>query len=65
MILTSETILVTGGAGFIGSQVVDAFIASGNHAFVVDNLLVGKWENIHLSPSEGLAPTAASFRAQR
>jgi UDP-glucose 4-epimerase len=35
-------ILVTGGAGFIGSHVVDAFIAAGHHVAVVDNLSTGK-----------------------
>jgi UDP-glucose 4-epimerase len=40
-------ILVTGGAGFIGSHIVDAFIDSGHHVIVVDNLLTGKRENIH------------------
>jgi UDP-glucose 4-epimerase len=45
--LPSQTILVTGGAGFIGSHVVDTFIAAGHHVVVVDNLLTGKRENIH------------------
>jgi CDP-paratose 2-epimerase len=31
-------ILVTGGAGFIGSHVVEAFAARGHHAIVLDNL---------------------------
>ena len=34
-------ILVTGGAGFIGSHVVDAFLASGHDVAVVDNLTTG------------------------
>jgi UDP-glucose 4-epimerase len=45
--LRSETILVTGGAGFIGSHVVDALITAGHRVAVVDNLLTGKRENIH------------------
>lgn len=40
-------ILVTGGAGFIGSHIVDALIAGGHEAAVVDNLSSGKRENIH------------------
>jgi len=40
-------ILVTGGAGFIGSHVVDAFIAAGHHVAVVDSLVTGKRENLN------------------
>jgi len=40
-------ILVTGGAGFIGSNVVDAYIAAGHEVLVVDNLSSGKLENIN------------------
>ncbi len=40
-------ILVTGGAGFIGSHVVDAYIDAGHDVIVVDNLVTGKRENVH------------------
>ena len=40
-------ILVTGGAGFIGSHIVDAFIAGGHAVEVVDNLSNGKKENLN------------------
>ncbi len=40
-------ILVTGGAGFIGSNVVDAYIAAGHEVVVMDNLFTGKWQNIN------------------
>jgi UDP-glucose 4-epimerase len=40
-------ILVTGGAGFIGSNVVDGYIAGGHDVVVVDNLYTGKRENVH------------------
>jgi len=40
-------ILVTGGAGFIGSNVVDAYLAAGHEVVVMDNLFSGKWENIN------------------
>ncbi len=40
-------ILVTGGAGFIGSHVVDAYIAAGHHVAVVDNLATGRRENLN------------------
>jgi UDP-glucose 4-epimerase len=39
-------VLVTGGAGFIGSHVVDAIISLGYEAVVIDNLTTGKLDNI-------------------
>ena len=39
-------ILVTGGAGFIGSHVVDAFLAAGHEVAVVDNLTTGDARNL-------------------
>ncbi len=40
-------ILVTGGAGFIGSNVADAYIEAGHDVAVVDNLYSGKRENLN------------------
>jgi UDP-glucose 4-epimerase len=40
-------ILVTGGAGFVGSNLVDKLIARGDKVCVVDNLSTGKLENIN------------------
>ncbi len=40
-------ILVTGGAGFIGSHVVDAYIADGHDVAIVDDLSTGHRENLH------------------
>ena len=40
-------VLVTGGAGFIGSHVVDAFVAAGHDVIVVDDLSTGKRENLN------------------
>lgn len=40
-------ILVTGGAGFIGSHVVDAYIEAGHQVVVVDSLLTGRRENLN------------------
>jgi UDP-glucose 4-epimerase len=40
-------ILVTGGAGFIGSHLVDALIERGYQVIVIDNLSTGKKENIN------------------
>jgi UDP-glucose 4-epimerase len=38
--------VVTGGAGFIGSHVVDALVARGDEVFVLDNLVTGKREQV-------------------
>lgn len=40
-------ILVTGGAGFIGSNLVDRLILEGHHVVVVDNLSTGKLDNVN------------------
>ncbi|MBN8613369.1 MAG: SDR family NAD(P)-dependent oxidoreductase [Deltaproteobacteria bacterium] len=45
-------ILVTGGAGFIGSHVADAFLALGHEVVVIDDLSSGRRENV---------PSAARF----
>jgi UDP-glucose 4-epimerase len=41
------TILVTGGAGFIGSHVVDAYLQVGHRVIVVDDLSSGRRENVN------------------
>jgi UDP-glucose 4-epimerase len=46
-------VLVTGGAGFIGSHVADVFLENGWEVTIVDDLSSGKQENV---------PSAAEFR---
>src|SRR4051812_43752898 len=39
-------VLITGGAGFIGSHLCDFFITKGHSVLVMDNLLTGSRNNI-------------------
>ena len=39
-------ILVTGGAGFIGSHIAERLLARGHEVAIVDNLSSGKRENV-------------------
>jgi UDP-glucose 4-epimerase len=40
-------IVVTGGAGFIGSHVVELYVSRGHEVLIVDSLVTGKRENLH------------------
>lgn len=44
-------IMVTGGAGFIGSHVTDAYIQAGHDVAVVDNLATGSRDNLNAQAS--------------
>ena len=41
-----KKILITGGAGFIGSTIADAFVAAGWDVAILDNLSSGRRENV-------------------
>jgi UDP-glucose 4-epimerase len=63
-------VLVTGGAGFIGSHVVDAFVAAGHSVAIVDNLSTGS--AAYLNPKARLHVTdlrssrlSEAFEAER
>jgi nucleoside-diphosphate-sugar epimerase len=49
MINASQKILVTGGAGFIGSHTIDLLLSLGHHITVLDNLSTGKLTNLDLN----------------
>ena len=64
-------ILVTGGAGFIGSHVVDAYIAAGHEVAILDDFSNGNQANVNreaqvlrldVRNKEGVAAAIAAFR---
>src|ERR1700757_3011473 len=52
-LMTSTRVLVTGGAGFLGSHLCDALLAQGYSVVAVDNLLTGRMSNIEHLRREG------------
>lgn len=66
-------ILVTGGAGFIGSHVVDAYVTAAHEVAVIDNLSSGQLANVNpaarmhkldIRDQEGVTAAIASFRPE-
>jgi UDP-glucose 4-epimerase len=45
--VSRDTVLVTGGAGFIGSELVRQLAARGDRVLIVDNLVNGRRENVN------------------
>jgi UDP-glucose 4-epimerase len=54
--------IVTGGAGFIGSNVADALIARGDRVTVIDNLSTGKRSNLERAVQGGARLVVADVR---
>jgi UDP-glucose 4-epimerase len=54
--------LVTGGAGFIGSNLVDALVERGDEVTVVDNLSTGRRENLDGALARGTRLVEADIR---
>lgn len=58
-------ILITGGAGFIGSHLADAYLLRGDEVFVIDDLSTGTFENIqHLKTNPRFHYTIDSVHNQ-
>ena len=56
-----QTVLVTGGAGFIGSHLVDRLIEKGHEVLIIDNLSTGKKENLNPAYFVGTGPKAKFY----
>jgi UDP-glucose 4-epimerase len=57
--------LITGGAGFIGSHLSDAYLERGDEVFVIDDLSTGSFENIaHLKQNSRFHYTIGSVNDQ-
>src|SRR3954467_2018063 len=54
--------LVAGGAGFIGSNLVDALVERGDDVTVVDNISTGRRENLAGALEGGVERVAADLR---
>jgi UDP-glucose 4-epimerase len=54
--------LVTGGAGFIGSNLTDALLARGDEVIVVDDLSTGRRENLEPGLANGATLVEADIR---
>jgi UDP-glucose 4-epimerase len=58
-------ILITGGSGFIGSHLADAYLVRGDEVFIIDDLSTGSIENIqHLKPNPRFHYTIDSVQNQ-
>lgn len=63
--MTDQKILVTGGAGFIGSHLSEALLSLGHKVTIIDNLSTGHWSNIeHLEGQPGFRAIIASADEQ-
>jgi UDP-glucose 4-epimerase len=58
-------VIVTGGAGFIGSHVTDAFLERGDEVLVVDDLSTGSRDNVHDRATLAEFDIADAERVQR
>ncbi len=60
----SQRIMVTGGAGFIGSHVVDVLVTAGHEVHVLDDLSTGRPDNVHRDATLHIADIRSPEAAQ-
>ncbi|HEX2254484.1 MAG TPA: NAD-dependent epimerase/dehydratase family protein [Thermoanaerobaculia bacterium] len=60
-----RTVLVTGGAGFIGSHLAEAFLAAGDRVVVLDDLSSGREENVPAGAELHVADVRSAEAARR
>ena len=48
--MSSQKVMVTGGAGFIGSNLVDELVAQGHDVYIIDDFSTGQYENLSHHP---------------
>ena len=58
-----DTVVVTGGAGFIGSALVERLVQLGERVVVIDNLANGKRSNLEHLPADRVSLIVADIRA--
>ena len=47
-------VLITGGAGFIGSHLAEAYLQKGDEVYIIDNLSTGSLKNIEFLQKDGI-----------
>lgn len=62
MTFVNDPVLITGGAGFIGSHLVDKLASNGSEVTIVDNLSTGKKSNLILSAESKIFQQTSSSK---
>lgn len=44
--MSRERVLITGAAGFLGSNLCERFLKEGYHVIAMDNLITGEFRNV-------------------
>ena len=61
--MPNRSVLVTGGAGFIGSHLVDRLLARGDRVLVVDNFFLGSRANLADAEATGSPLGTEAFKS--